>query len=229
MNINPCGLIQIAGIHDAEEAAMLAEEGVHWIGIPLRLAVHKEDLSESRAAQIVRELGNRTSFVLITYLHTADAVLSLCNKLNVRIVQLHGDISIWELEKIKRLDPDLLCIKSLVVRPGNLPTLQGLVARFSPLIDGFITDTFDPATGACGATGKTHDWAVSRALVQATNKPVILAGGLKPGNVADAIHSVCPFGVDAHTGVEDSAGRKDREKLRAFVASARSAFEDVAH
>lgn len=218
------GLTQIAGIHDAAEAELLIEEGVSWIGIPLRLAVHREDLSEHEAANIVRNLGQHARFVVITYLHTAEAVLALCHKIGARIVQLHGDIAPAEIERIKQLDPGLTCIKSLVVRSGNLPILRQLAQRFSPLVAGFITDTFDPVTGACGATGKTHDWSVSRALVQHTDKPVILAGGLTPANVAEAIRRVQPAGVDAHTGVEGPDGRKDRSKVRAFVRAARNAF-----
>ena len=89
-------------------------------------------------------------------------------------------------------------------------------------MDGFITDTYAPETGASGATGRTHDWAVSRRLVQLSPKPVILAGGLTPANVRQAIATVGPAGVDVHTGVEDASGRKDRGKVLAFVAAARA-------
>jgi phosphoribosylanthranilate isomerase len=223
----PYGLVQIAGIHDAEEAAMLIEERVTWIGIPLRLPVHREDIPEEHALRIIRSLQKDVSFVLITYLHTAQAVLALCNKLGFRIVQLHGDISASEVEHIKARDAELICIKSLVVRSGNLPTLQQLASQFAPVVDAFITDTFDPTTGACGATGKTHDWSVSSTLVKMASKPVILAGGLTPQNVAEGIATVRPVGVDAHTGVEGADGRKDRAKVRAFVRAARQAFDHI--
>ena len=99
-----------------------------------------------------------------------------------------------------------------------------MVSELSPFVDAFITDTFDPKTGASGATGKTHDWHVSRRLVELADRPVILAGGLTPENVKSAIVEVQPAGVDAHTGVEDSSGRKSREKIRKFLAEAREAF-----
>lgn len=91
----------------------------------------------------------------------------------------------------------------------------------------FITDTFAPETGASGATGRTHDWLVSRRLVTLSERPVILAGGLTPGNVRRAILEVQPAGVDVHTGVEDTSGRKSGEKVTAFVAEARAGFEAV--
>lgn len=108
--------------------------------------------------------------------------------------------------------------------PPSLVALERELSATSPHVDAFITDTYDPATGASGATGKTHDWEVSRRLVALSPRPVLLAGGLVPGNVARAIHAVRPAGVDAHTGVEGPDGRKDSARVRAFVAAARAAF-----
>jgi phosphoribosylanthranilate isomerase len=79
-------------------------------------------------------------------------------------------------------------------------------------------------TTASGATGKLHDWKISCELASFSSRPFILAGGLTAENVDDGIATVRPFGVDAHTGVEDKSGRKNRDKVRAFVASARKAF-----
>jgi phosphoribosylanthranilate isomerase len=218
------GLVQIAGIIDLEEARMVARAGVRELGFPLRLAVHREDLSEDEAARIVRAMGAGASFVLITYLEEAEAVLALSRALGVGKVQLHSGIGLDELRRLRGLDPALVIYKSLVVRGGNLGELEADVLRFSPFVDAFITDTFDPVTSACGATGKTHDWEVSRRLVLASPRPVILAGGLNPGNVGRAILYARPAGVDAHTGVEGPDGRKSEELVRAFVSEAARAF-----
>jgi phosphoribosylanthranilate isomerase len=72
-----------------------------------------------------------------------------------------------------------------------------------------------------------HDWDVSRRLVEMSVPPVILAGGLDPGNVRRAILEVRPSGVDSHTGVEDDAGRKSPDKVKAFVAEAEAGFRLV--
>jgi phosphoribosylanthranilate isomerase len=218
--------VQIAGIHDLAEAEMLTAAGVDWLGFPLRLDVHAPDLSEDAAAAIVRTLRPPHAAVLITYLDRAAEVVELCRRLGVRRVQLHGPVPAAELAAIKECDPGLLVIKSLVVRAGDGETaaLERELRAASPHVDGFITDTYDPATGASGATGKTHDWEVSRRLVAISARPVVLAGGLGPGNVARAIHAVRPAGVDAHTGVEGADGRKDPVRVRAFVAAARAAF-----
>jgi phosphoribosylanthranilate isomerase len=75
------------------------------------------------------------------------------------------------------------------------------------------------------ALGATHDWRVSRHLVELADRPVILAGGLTPENVKRAILEVRPGGVDSHTGSEDASGRKSREKVTKFLSQANEAFE----
>jgi len=220
--------IQIAGVIDAEEAEMLRRCGVRYLGFPLRLPVHREDLTEDAAAAIIRSLAPPVFGVLITYLDRASEIAALCRALGARIVQLHGDVVSEELERLKGLDPGLTVIKSLVVGTRDRDALEGMARELSPLVDAFITDTFDPATGASGATGKTHDWRVSRRLVELSERPVILAGGLTPDNVRRAILEVRPAGVDAHTGVEDASGRKSRALVARFLAEATGAFEAVA-
>jgi phosphoribosylanthranilate isomerase len=98
------------------------------------------------------------------------------------------------------------------------------VAEF---VEFFLTDTFDPDTGASGATGKTHDWTVSRVLARKAGRPLILAGGLNPANVRQAILEVAPAGVDSHTGVEGPDGRKDRTLVERFVSEARRCFAEI--
>jgi phosphoribosylanthranilate isomerase len=220
-------LIQIAGVIDAAEAEMLQQCGVRYLGFPLRLSVHREDLTEPEAAAIITSLRPSVFGVLITYLDEASAIAAFCGKLGARIVQLHGEIDRRELERLKVLDPALTVIKSLVIGMHESKTLEAMVSDLSPFVDAFITDTFDPRSGASGATGKTHDWRVSGRLVELAERPVILAGGLTPENVKRAIVEVRPARVDSHTGVEDSMGRKSREKVEQFVLEANEAFEVV--
>jgi phosphoribosylanthranilate isomerase len=220
-------LIQIAGVIDAAEAQMLQQCGIRYLGFPLRLPIHREDLTEEEAAAIIKSLTPPVFGVLITYLDEASEVAAFCHALGARIVQLHGDIERDELKSLKTLDPNLIVIKSLVIGMGDDKALEAMVRELSPFVDAFITDTFDPKIGASGATGKTHDWRVSRRLVELADRPVILAGGLTPENVKRAILEVSPAGVDSHTGVEDSSGRKSREKVQKFLSEACEAFEII--
>jgi len=203
---------------------MLIDCGVRYLGFPLVLGYHREDIGVDEAGAIVAQYGGRATFFIITYLDTADAIANLCRLLGVGMVQLHGDVRVGEVARLRKAQPGLRIIKSLVVRAGNADALADAARRFAPVVDAFITDTFDPDTGASGATGRTHDWSVSRRLVECSSKPVILAGGLTPKNVRDAIRTVRPAGVDVHTGIEGADGRKRRDLVEAFVAEARAGF-----
>ncbi|MDQ2696834.1 MAG: phosphoribosylanthranilate isomerase [Pseudomonadota bacterium] len=217
-------IIQAAGVLDAAEARLLAGAGVTHIGFPLRLAHHREDLSEAAAAAVVATLPGLVTPLLITYLDKAAAIIDLCQSLAVDMVQLHGPAPAATLARLKSLAPQLTVVKSLIVQGDNLAELEETIRQTAAWVDGYITDTFDPATGACGATGKVHDWEISRRLVELSPRPVILAGGLTPENVEEAIRRVRPAGVDAHTGLEGRDGRKDPVRVAAFVERARAGF-----
>jgi phosphoribosylanthranilate isomerase len=220
-------LTQVAGIIDKDEAVMLCEEGVDWLGFPLRLPSGKNDISETDATSIIAQLPPPHSGVLISYLTDADEIGTFCAELGVSAVQLHGDVEAAQLRKLKAAYPRLYVLKSLVVREDNAAELLALVDDVAEFVDMFITDTYNPATGAKGATGLTHDWSVSAELVRRSPKPLMMAGGLNADNVADAILRVRPAAVDAHTGLEGVDGRKDREKVRKFVAESRRAFAQI--
>jgi len=216
--------IQVAGVIDLTEAEMLIDCGVNFLGFPLRLPVNKEDCTEDEAAAIIAKTKDRVKSVAITYLNKTEEIIAFCKKLGVEIIQLHGDISLDELRKLKSVAPELSIIKSLVMKSGNISDLENIITSKQDYMDAFITDTFDPTTGASGATGKTHDWNLSRKLVELSSKPVILAGGINHLNVYDAMMAVKPAGVDTHTGVEGIDGRKDVNMVKKFVEEAKRAF-----
>ncbi len=219
--------VQIAGVASLEEARLLLDAGVDYFGWPFRLDVHSPDLHEDEAAWIIRQLGIGSQSVLITYLQQAGDVVELSKSLGCAWVQLHGGMALEELEELRRATPELGVIQALVIGECSQAEHLALVAERHGLVDAWITDTLDPASGARGATGLCHDWNASRLLAESAKAPLILAGGLKPGNVAEAIRSVRPLAVDAHTGVEDAEGAKAPALLRAFLAEARQAFREL--
>ncbi|MDA3861920.1 MAG: phosphoribosylanthranilate isomerase [Melioribacteraceae bacterium] len=219
--------IQIAGILDKAEAEMLLNSGINYLGFPLRLPVNKEDISEENAGKIIKSLTPPNYGVLITYLNVAEDITKFCKELGCSIIQLHGSIETLELQKLKNDFPELVIIKSLVTGKYSVDELKSIIDEQSSFVDAFITDTFNPQTGATGATGLTHDWEISRELVEYSRKPIILAGGLNTDNVYDAIIKVKPAGVDSHTGVEDASGRKDKLKVEKFYSESMKAFNKI--
>lgn len=214
--------VQIAGVHDEAELALLAAAGATCVGLPLRLGYHTPDLSEDAAITLSRR--SPLPVVLITYDPDPASVAALATAMNVAAVQMHADST--DVAALRAALPSgCMLFQSVVISPGETPeTVQARARAVLPFVDALLTDTHDPVTGATGATGKTHDWALSRALV-GLGKPVILAGGLHAGNVAAAIRATGVRAVDAHTGVEGPDGRKDAAKVRAFVNAARTAWE----
>lgn len=217
-------LVQIAGIVDKREARMLQDCGVDLLGFPVRLPHGGEDLSEETAEEIIRSLNPETHGVVITYLGDGKAIYALCRELGASIVQIHGNITADELQVLRRQAPDLIIVKTLIVRGDNLTQLIEETDRVAEFVDAFLTDTFDERTLRWGATGTTHDWTISRCLIEYVDRPIILAGGLTPDNVRRAVLEVRPAGVDAHTGVEGPDGRKDRRLVERFVSEARDAL-----
>ena len=161
------------------------------------------------------------------YLPRAEEIVALARDVGATVCQLHAPVTLETLQRMKERAPDLSIIKSVVFHREDSAGTIDRALECAPWIDLFITDTFDPDTGASGATGKTHDWKLSAALVSRSPRPVILAGGLTPANVEEAIRVVRPAGVDVHTGVEDAAGHKDRGLVRAFVRAARRGLREI--
>ena len=225
----PFGAVQIAGVHDLDEALALAKAGIGFIGFPLGLRDGREDLGEAEAAAVVAALPRTVRAVLITYHDRAERICELAVRIGTPWVQLHHPVSTDELAAVRRRAPHLKLIRALVVRNGNTAELVDDIGATADLVDAYITDTFDPDTGRTGATGKPHDWRVSARLAQASPRPLILAGGLDPDNVREAIRTVRPDAVDAHTGVEGPDGRKDPARVRRFLAEARRAFGEIEH
>jgi phosphoribosylanthranilate isomerase len=218
------GAVQVAGISDVEEALLLVECGVEYLGFPLRLDYHAEDCSEAEAADIIAAVRGRAQSVLITYETQPAEIAALASFLGVSWVQLHARLPPAAVASLRERAPELCVMKSLVVRPSDASALERELEAYAPHVDAFLTDTYDPTTGASGATGRTHDWAISRFLVERSPCPLVLAGGLGPDNVRRAVLEVGPAAVDVHTGVEGPDGRKDEDLVRRFLAEARAAF-----
>jgi len=224
--LNWNNFIQIAGVKSLQEAELLISIGVEFIGFPLRLPINKEDTTEIEAKEIIAQIRNKCHPILITYLGKANDLIEFADFLNVEIIQLHGKILLNEIQ-ILREKKNLKLIKSLIVRGNNFTELVSEIEEYSPFVDAFITDTFNHETGASGATGKVHDWEISRKLVEISKKPIVLAGGLNHKNVKSAILTVKPAGVDSHTGVEDFEGNKSEFLVKEFLQQAKNGFKEL--
>jgi phosphoribosylanthranilate isomerase len=202
--------VQIAGVSTLDEALAAEQAGADAIGFTVRLPTGVHDgLTEAVARGIVAALGPFIASVAITYVDTAREAVDLCRYLGVSALQLHGPFPTQELPLIRAALPHLKLIRAVhVTGTDALAQARALERR----VDALILDTYDPVSGRGGATGKTHDWAISRQIVEQVRARVILAGGLTPDNVGEAVRVVRPWAVDVHTGVEDADGTRNFEK-----------------
>jgi len=212
--------VQIAGVSSLDEALAAARAGADALGFTVRLphGVH-DGLTEEKARGIIATLPPFVARVAITYVDNAREAAELCRFLGVDTLQLHGDFAAGEIPLLRAAQPHLKIIRAVCVTGEEAIAAAVQLQR---RVDALILDSFDPATGRRGATGRTHDWGISREIVRRAAVPVILAGGLRPENVAEAVRTVEPWAVDVHTGVEDDNGGRDLARLRAFIAAAHS-------
>lgn len=218
--------VQIYTMQSADEAEAIANLGVDHIGItPSDIGLPGEIDIETAQAIMARVKGKAT-VVALTVDSNLDAIVAMTQAVKPDILHLCG------LEG--DLPPD--GVKELRSRLPGIPIMQAISVAGTEAVDTALTyadvceylilDTQAPDIAGIGASGKTHDWNVSRAIVESVDIPVILAGGLSPENVAEAINKVRPWGVDSltHTNeiLSDSGFRKDIERVSAFVTAAKA-------
>ncbi|MEJ2716008.1 MAG: phosphoribosylanthranilate isomerase [Deltaproteobacteria bacterium] len=201
--------------------------GVDALGFTLSIpgGIH-DGLTEGRARAIIEHLPSGILPVVITYLQSAEQASRLVNEVRGRAVQFHGGLAADEVECFRAQCPGVKVIG--VVTVAGEQSLERAAEFRPPLWDALLLDSLDPHTGRIGAPGRTHDWSISARIVENSLVPVILAGGLNPTNVGQAILKVRPHGVDAHTGVENLDGSRSFEKIRMFATAALDAMEPPA-
>jgi phosphoribosylanthranilate isomerase len=202
--------VKICGIRRWEDAELAVELGASALGFNF-FPFSKRYIAPDRAATLVAKLP---PFVVPVGIFAeekdASRIQAIAREAGVTVLQLHGAHPplCEELRKQFRL------IRALQVTSKiDADSLSGLVA------DALLLDAYDPALR--GGTGRSFDWNLAREAKKFG--PIILAGGLRPENVSQAIRVVQPYAVDVASGVEDSPGVKSHEKLRAFFRAVREA------
>jgi phosphoribosylanthranilate isomerase len=221
--------VQIYGARLLEDALALADMGVDHLGLGLRAG--EED--EQRVARIIGAVRGRVKVVLLPLFKEPDAMIAAVRRLRPDVVHISSNVEDLGLDAIQAFRAAVTPTEVMKAIPVAPPAISdtidslGLARAFDPFVDYLLLDTSlgnngDPMPGWIGVTGKTHDWRVSRAIVEQCRSRVILAGGLNPENVAEAIETVRPWAVDACTGLDLYPGKKDLEKCRAFIEQARA-------
>ena len=220
--------IQIYTIQTIEEAKSVVAAGADHIGVtPSNIGLPGEvDFETARA--IIDEVSNSAICVALSVESNLDSIETMVQEVRPDILQLCGPENILFPDSIVSLRDRLpnLAIMQAVSVSG--PEALNVALAYQEVADYLILDSQSSDIVGIGASGETHDWNVSREIVRQVRIPVILAGGLSPENVAEAIRIVKPWGVDSltHTNLSLPGGkfRKDIDRIQQFVTAAKGAL-----
>jgi phosphoribosylanthranilate isomerase len=208
--------VKVCGIRIPEEVDLCVDAGVHALGFICGVTHRAEDAVDP---ETVRRLSARVPpfviTVLVTHLTDLPDLKDLISETWTHAVQLQGDVSVDGILHLKRRFPGRKWIKAVHV---NEDGALSRAMEYAPYVDALLLDT--RTSDRLGGTGITHDWKLSAVIRDSVSCPVILAGGLRPENVEEAVRIVRPYAVDANSGLEDKDGFKDRDRVREFVRNA---------
>ncbi len=214
--------VKLCGIRSRSDLAVALNAGADALGFIVGARHRTEDeLKPAAAAELVGLLPPFVDSVMVTHLQQARSILELIRQMGATTLQLQDGIAPQELQAIRTAQPGVKLIQAIHVGDGNAAN-QAMAAAIAaePLVDALLLDS--RTADRIGGTGQTHDWSVSRRIVERIGKPVILAGGLRPENLRAALETVRPAAVDVNSGIEDAAGAKDPVRAEAFVLICRS-------
>jgi phosphoribosylanthranilate isomerase len=207
--------VKICGITNETDLVDAVNAGADAVGFVVGVQSSPRNLSVGQAQSLLSRVSPFVSSVVVTKESNLQSFKRLNSLLRPNFLQIYCDIGECE-NVLKELNEDVSTILGVY---GESSSLQDLVS-VSRLFDAILLDTLSPTKS--GGTGRVHDWNTSKRLREALDpKPIVLAGGLTPENVAEAVKTVKPYAVDVASGVELSPGKKDRAKLMQFIKNAK--------
>lgn len=212
--------LKICGIKNFKDAKMCLDAGANTLGFLVGQTHSSNDfISVETAKSIIEKLKPRKFYAqLVTHLTDGDEIIRIVREGGFNSIQFHSDITDLQVQKVRKVFPQIRIVRLIHISEtgeiaSNLNQLK--------IADVYLLDSFNITSNQIGGTGKTHNWHTSAELVKKLEKPVVLAGGLNPNNIAEAIRIVKPFGVDVNSGVKNKIGFKDKQKVIAFIKNAK--------
>ena len=211
--------VKICGNKRLEDALEGVKAGADALGFLVgQVHVSSDFISKEAAREIIQKLPPFISTVLVTHLSDVAEIISLAAFTRVSTVQLHGESKVDDILVLREHLPNIKLYKTIHVEDRSAISHA---SEWADSVDAILLDTASRTERKVGGTGKTHDWSISAEIVRLLQVPVILAGGLDPDNVQDAIKAVQPFAVDVNSGTKGPDGYKDFVKLHNFVETAK--------
>jgi phosphoribosylanthranilate isomerase len=210
--------VKICGIKNEHDLSMVLKAGTDAVGFITEVPVDSpRNISLSVASQLIAQVPIFVISVLVIMPKNANEAVNMINLAKPTAVQIHNALPLSELRKIRETGVKIIKTIPVSLR-SDTKTLIDQINKFSGIADAVLLDT--AIDGKTGGTGVSHNWDLSGKVVLSTGMPVILAGGLTPSNVGEAVKCVRPYAVDTASGVETN-GKKDEKKIIDFISKAR--------
>lgn len=212
--------IKICCISSVEEATLAIRYGADALGLVGRMPSGPGPIEDELIASIARQIHPPLASFLLTCEQSAAGIIAHAARTHTNTIQIVDELAEGSYQDIRNALPYLKLVQ--VIHVTDEQSVAEAV-RLAAHVDAFLLDSGNPkaAIKTLGGTGRVHNWQISREIVRSVSVPVFLAGGLNAGNVAEAIKTVRPFGVDICSGVRTD-GKLDEVKLRDFVTAASS-------
>jgi phosphoribosylanthranilate isomerase len=209
--------VKICGFTNPEDARIACGLGADMIGVIL-VPKSVRCVMPERAREIFTAVEDAAKVAVLMPESPAE-LLEADRSLNPDYLQIHPTLPFQKLERVKgELNAKLILVIPVPTEGADREMLVEQAERAAGVADLLLVDTKGTRGGG---TGLTHDWSISRAICESGSKPVLLAGGLNPSNVAEAVKLVRPYGVDVATGVEKAPGKKDPRLMKEFIRAAK--------
>ncbi len=209
--------VKVCCIADLVEARLAVSAGAAAIGLVSEMPSGPGVIADELIAEIAAAIPRPTETFLLTARRDADAIADQHRRCGTTALQIVDHVPATELRRLRALLPGVRLVQ--VVHIGGEESIEE-ARSVAGLIDALLLDSGNPLLPVkqLGGTGRVHDWSYSRRIREIAGVPVLLAGGLHPGNVRAAIDLVAPAGLDVCSGLR-TGGRLDAGKLAAFIAA----------
>jgi len=214
-------IVKICGVRTAYQARVAAEAGADMVGLVFAESKRRVTLEEARALTSAR-YERRPRFAGVFVNEDPESIARIAGAARLDLAQLSGSETPEECARLR-----VPYVKVVHMRAGMTARDVLHIANQHQNAVAIMVDTAGlTPESRWGGSGVPVNWRLAAEIVRAMDKPVALAGGLRPDNVGEAIRIVRPWGVDVSSGVETD-GVKDDEKIRAFVSAAKTALEEL--
>ena len=206
--------VKICCISSIEEALLAIECGATELGLVGPMPSGPGVISEALISEIVHTVPNHINTFLLTSETSTDRIVEQHNRVKTSTIQIVDELTKGSYQDLRDALPSTELVQVIhVLDEGSLE----MARKIEPFVDYILLDSGNPnkAIKELGGTGRTHDWQLSKQIVETVNIPVFLAGGLNSTNIGAAISAVRPYGVDLCSGVR-SNNQLDKEKLIPF-------------